>query len=287
MSASKIGFIGFGEAAAALCEGLVSEGAEGISAFDIRPRPAGEGVAFTPSLEDLLRGSDIVFAAVTSRVALRVAQEARPNLTDRHIYVDINSVSPETKIQIGKAVASAGARYVEAAVMAGVPAYKHKVPMLLAGEAAPELIAIMAPLGMVMEDFGPELGRAAAAKMFRSVMVKGMEALFQECVLGAERYGVADKVLESIADGYPGIDWKALASYLMGRTALHGERRSHEMEDVAETLKSLGIEPLMSAAAAKRIAWAAGFGLKAKFGDQAPDSFHEVLDAIREVQEKA
>ncbi len=287
MSASKIGFIGFGEAGAALCEGLVGGGAEGIAAFDIRPRPAGEGVAFVPSLEDLLRESDIVFAAVTSRVALRVAQEARPNLTDRHIYVDINSVSPETKIQIGKAVASAGARYVEAAVMAGVPAYKHKVPMLLAGEAAPELIAIMAPLGMVMEDFGPELGRAAAAKMFRSVMVKGMEALFQECVLGAERYGVADKVLESIADGYPGIDWKALASYLMGRTALHGERRSHEMEDVAETLKSLGIEPLMSAAAAKRIAWAAGFGLKEKFGDQAPDSFHEVLDAIREVQETA
>jgi len=286
MSALKIGFIGFGEAAAALCEGLVSEGAEGISAFDIRPRPAGEGVAFTPSLEDLLRGSDIVFAAVTSRVALRVAQEARPNLTDRHIYVDINSVSPETKIQIGKAVASAGARYVEAAVMAGVPAYKHKVPMLLAGEAAPELIAIMAPLGMVMEDFGPELGRAAAMKMFRSIMVKGMEALFQECVLGAERYGVADRVLDSIGDGYPGLDWNKMASHLIGRTAIHGERRAHEMEEVAETLKALGIEPMMAQAAAKRIKWAADKGLAEKFGDTAPESYVEVIAAINEREEK-
>ena len=41
------------------------------------------------------------------------------------------------------------------------------------------------------------------------------------------------------------------------------------------------------AAAAKRIAWAAGFGLKETFKGVAPDSFHEVLDAIREVQEKA
>ena len=283
---AKIGFIGFGEAAAAICQGLVDEGAMGegagsLAAFDIRPRPAQEGVAFASSLEDLLGGSDIVFAAVTSAVALPVAQEAAPNLSDRHIYVDINSVSPETKIEIGKTVAATGARYVEAAVMAGVPAYKHKVPMLLAGEAAPDLIAVMAPLGMVMEDFGPELGRAAAAKMFRSVMVKGMEALFQECVLGAERYGVADRVLESIADGYPGIDWKALASHLIGRTALHGERRAHEMEEVAETLKSLGIEPLMSAAAAKRIAWAAGFGLKETFEGAAPKSYHEVIDAIR------
>ena len=39
--------------------------------------------------------------------------------------------------------------------------------------------------------------------------------------------------------------------------------------------------------AAKRITWTVGYGLKEKFGDQAPDSFREVLDAIREVQEKA
>ncbi len=281
MSAPKIGFIGFGEAAAAICEGLAGEGAEDMAAFDIRPRPGQEGVTFASSLEDLLRGSDIVFAAVTSAVALGVAKEAAPHLNDRHIYVDINSVSPATKIEIGETVAATGARYVEAAVMAGVPAYKHKVPMLLAGEAAGDLIANMAPLGMVMEDFGPELGRAAAAKMFRSIMVKGMEALFQECVLGAERYGVSDKVLDSIADGYPGIDWKKLASHLIGRTALHGERRAHEMEEVAETLKSLGIEPLMSAAAAKRIAWAAGFGLKETFKGVQPKSYHEVIDAIR------
>ena len=280
MATPKIGFIGFGEAAASICQGLSGEGVTDIAAFDVHARPATDGVRMAESLKDLLAGSHVVFSAVTSAVALTVAQDAAAHLSDRHLYVDINSVSPDTKIEIGKTVSASGARFVEAAVMAGVPPYGHKVPMLLAGDGAPELIELMAPFGMVLEDSGGELGSAAAAKMFRSVMVKGMEALFQECVLGADRYGVADKVLDSIGDGYPGIDWKALASRLMGRTAIHGERRAHEMEEVAETLKALGIEPLMAEAAAKRIAWAARRGLKEKFGDEAPESFHQVLDAL-------
>jgi len=168
-----------------------------------------------------------------------------------------------------------------------VPGYGHTVPMLLAGEAAPELIAAMRPYGMAMEDLGPELGRAAAFKMFRSIMVKGMEALFQECVLGAERYGVAKKVLDSVGDGYPGIDWDKLAHHLIGRTAIHGERRAHEMEEVAETLRALGIEPMMAEAAAKRIKWAADKGLAEAFQGKAPESYADVIKAINESEEKS
>ncbi len=287
MSHPRIGFIGFGEAAAALSDGLLGAGIAKIAAFDTRPRPAMKGVAMAKSLADLIAGADVIIAAVTSAVALDVAKAAAKHLKPRHFYVDINSVSPEVKIAIGKVIDKAGARYVEAAVMAAVPPFKHKVPMLLGGKAAPELIKILSPYGMVLEDFGPEIGRAAATKMFRSIVVKGMEALLQECVLGADRYGVADRVLESVGDGYPGLDWKKLADYLIGRTAIHGVRRAHEMTEVAETLTSLGIEPMMSAAAAKRIAWAGGFGLKEKFGDKAPKSFHEVMRAITEIEGRA
>jgi len=286
MSKPKIGFIGFGEAATMIAEGLTGEGVTDITAYDVRRRPRQAGVTMAASMEDLLGASNIIFAAVTSAVALSVAIEAAPYLTQRHLYVDINSVSPDTKIAVGKIVTEAGARFVEAAVMAAVPGHGHKVPMLLAGEAAPELVKAMQPLGMAMEDFGPELGRAAAMKMFRSIMVKGMEALFQECVLGAERYGVADRVLDSVGDGYPGLDWNKMASHLIGRTAIHGERRAHEMEEVAETLKALGIEPMMAQAAAKRIKWAADKGLAEKFGDTAPESYVEVIAAINEREEK-
>src|SRR3546814_7936676 len=100
--------------------------------------------------------------------------------------------------------------------------------MLLCGEAAGEVIAELAPYGMNLEDFGTEIGRATATKMFRSIVVKGLEALFLECVLASSRYGVTERVFESLAVGYPGLDWDRLAHYLIGRRALHGERRSEE-----------------------------------------------------------
>ncbi len=93
-------------------------------------------------------------------------------------------------------------------------------------------------------------------------------------------------MLDSIGDGYPGIDWNKLAHHLIGRTAIHGERRAHEMEEVADTLKALGIEPMMARAAAKRIKWAADKGLAEKFKGVAPESYVEVIKAIREREEK-
>ncbi len=293
MSAPAIGFIGFGEAAASIAAGLGEAGIETVSAYDVlqedpktrrtvEARAAEAGATLAPSLSGLIENAGIVVSAVTSAVALDVAEAARPHLGPRHLYVDINSTSPEVKIEVGRTVEASGARFVEAAVMAAVPPLKHRVPMLLSGPAAPELIEALAPYGMDLEDFGPELGRAAAAKMFRSVVVKGMEALLQECVLAADRYDVAERVLESVGKGYPGIDWGELASYLLGRTVIHGERRYHEMEEVAKTLKSLGIQPLMAEAAAKRIKWGAGLGLREAFDGKTPQSYLDILAAIRE-----
>jgi 3-hydroxyisobutyrate dehydrogenase-like beta-hydroxyacid dehydrogenase len=281
MSENRIGFIGLGEAASHISRGLLVEGVTEITAFDILPQPKQSDVTIVQSMEELVTASDIIFSAVTCINALVVAKQAGPYLDYSHLYVDINSVSPETKITIGGVVKDSGARFVEAAVMSSVPSYGHKVPMLLSGEAAVDLIKIMAPLGMKFEDFGPELGRASALKMFRSIIIKGMEALFQECVLGAAQYGVAKKVLDSIGVGYPGLDWNQMAHYLIGRTAIHGERRAHEMEEVANTLRGIGIEPIMAEAAAKRIQWATNKGLKKVFPNDAPKDYEDVIRAIR------
>jgi len=196
------------------------------------------------------------------------------------IYIDINSVSPGTKKKIADVINATGARFVECAVMGAVPGPRHEVPILLCGDAAPDVIAALSPFGMNMADLGPEYGRAAATKMFRSVMIKGLEALLQECVLGADKYGAAEQVLESVGEGYPGVDWVQLAHHMLGRTAIHGKRRADEMDEVAATLAELGIEPMMASSAARRIRWAADHGLKEKFGANEPKSFHEVLAII-------
>jgi 3-hydroxyisobutyrate dehydrogenase-like beta-hydroxyacid dehydrogenase len=99
---------------------------------------------------------------------------------------------------------------------------------------------------------GIEVGAAAAIKMVRSVMVKGIEALTLECFLAAARAGVADKVASSLKNNYPGLDWSKIVPYNLERMAVHGERRAAEMEEVAETLRELGVEPLMTMATVRR-----------------------------------
>ncbi len=291
--ALKIGFVGFGEAAFHIAAGLRQPGIDGIAAYDIHTHTTGlgdiirrrtreTGVLLVQSNEDLARSCELMFSAVTSDQAALAAAQNAPYLTPRHTYADINSVSPAVKQEIARTISSSGASFVELAVMSPVPPYGHRAPMLAGGDAAEAFIARMAPFGMRLEFASRELGVAAATKMFRSIVVKGLEALLTECVLGASRYGAEQRVFESLAESFPGVDWPRLADYMVGRVVLHGERRAREMEEVAETLRSLEIEPIMSEATARRMDWSARLGLKALFGGEAPKSYRDMLETIRQ-----
>ena len=293
-----VGFIGFGEAGYHISKGLRGAGVSPVFAYDValesderrtqlERRAAEADIVLCKSLADLGRCSEIVFSAVVSSVAVEVARQTAPHLGRQHYYVDLNSTSPAAKREIAAIMAATGVRFVEAAVMAAVPPLGHRVPILLCGEAAAELAARLSPYGMNLENVGSEIGSATATKMFRSIVVKGLEALFLECVMAASRYGVAEKVLDSVGTGYPGLDWNALANYLIGRTAIHGERRAHEMEEVASTLRAMDIEPIMAEAAARRIASFARLGLKARFADRVPESYQEVMRAAAEAEQGA
>ena len=124
--------------------------------------------------------------------------------------------------------------------------------MLLAGPHAEAVAPMLAALGMRVTVAGAEVGAAAAIKMVRSVMIKGIEALTLECFLAAARAGVVDEVAASLKNNYPGLDWAKIVPYNLERMANHGERRAAEMEEVAATLRELGVEPLMTSATVKR-----------------------------------
>ena len=124
--------------------------------------------------------------------------------------------------------------------------------MLLAGPHAAAIAPLMSALGMRVTVAGSEIGAAAAIKMVRSVMIKGIEALTLECFLAAARAGVVDEVAASMKNNYPGLDWTKVVPYNLERMANHGERRAAEMEESADTLRELGVEPLMTMATVRR-----------------------------------
>jgi 3-hydroxyisobutyrate dehydrogenase-like beta-hydroxyacid dehydrogenase len=286
------GFIGFGEAAFHIAKGLHGAGLRNTFAYDIntrtpklgdfiRLRAAETGTTLVDSNSDVAAACEVIFSAVTADQALAAAQQTAPHLGRAHYYADLNSVSPQMKQRVGSAISAAGARFVEAAMMAPVPPHGHKVPTLLGGDAAPAFLDLLQPFGVRMEVVSTDqIGRAAAVKMFRSIVYKGLEALMLECVLGASHYGAEDRVFASLNESFPGVDFHKLADYMIGRVAIHGERRAREMEEVANTLRELGVEPMMAEATVRRMDWAAGFDLRDEFGGKFPETYKDVLDAI-------
>lgn len=98
--------------------------------------------------------------------------------------------------------------------------------------------------------------------------------------MGAHEYGAEDRVFKSLQESYPGLDWKKLADYIVGRVVVHGERRAREMEEVAEMLRSGGVDPIMAEATARLQDWSARMNLKSHFGPEGPSGYAEVLKII-------
>lgn len=282
-------FIGFGEAGQAIAAGLRDEGVEAIAVWDIlfaapegqklREAAATIGVRCAASASDAVRGADMIISAVTAASSIDAAKSAKPQLRGAPYFLDINSVSPGRKQDAAKLLGDT-ARYVDVAVLAPIHPARHRTPMLLGGPHAQPIAPTLAALGMRAHVAGAEIGAAAAIKMVRSVMIKGIEALTLECFLAAARAGVVDEVAASMKNNYPGLDWTKTVPYNLERMASHGERRAAEMEEVAGTLRELGVEPLMTLATVRRQREMGQIGKQPTVRSALPEGRAAILNAI-------
>lgn len=270
MSVKRIGLIGFGEVGQILGDDLGGMEAGVIAAWDVQfvnpdsgPSRAliGKTVSAGEHAAEAVNGADLVISAVTAEQTIAAAESVAEHIRANAYFLDMNSASPAVKQQAADIVTTRGGRYVEAAVMSPFPPKRLATPILLGGPHAGAFLKDGGDLGFAqMTNFGPDYGRAAAAKMCRSVVVKGMEALLAECLLTARQYGVEDNVIASLNDLFPGPEWRSLAHYMISRSITHGARRAEEMREVARTVHDAGLAPHMSAACAERQSWAARFG---------------------------
>ncbi|MGB0696528.1 MAG: DUF1932 domain-containing protein [Rhodospirillaceae bacterium] len=267
---TKIALIGCGEAAGAFVAGWGPDWAARISAYDLKTdhqdpavREAKQadyaalGVTGSASPADALEGAQIALSLVTADQALAAAETAAQAIPEGCFYFDGNSCAPGTKRQAAALIEAAGGRYVDMAVMAPVYPKRHKTPLLLSGPHAQVGQAVLTALEMVPDCAEGPVGVSSAIKMIRSVMVKGMEALFLECVLAGRRAGVDGIVLDSLEASFPGFGFKDRAAYNMERVTTHGLRRAAEMREVAKTVQELGLSGGMAEAT---VAWQQAVG---------------------------
>ena len=285
----RVSFIGFGEAGQAIASGLRETGIERIAAWDIlfpvpegaRLNAAGEkfGVRLATSAADAVRDTDLIVSAVTAASSFEAARSIADHVAGNPYYLDINSVSPGRKQETARLL-DGRARYVDVAVIAPIHPARHKTPLLIAGPHAEAVAPLLNEMEMKLSIVPGETGKAAAIKMIRSVMIKGMEALSLECFLAASRAGLLEEVTASLKNNYPTLDFTKIADYNIERMASHGERRAAEMEESAVTLRELGLDPLMVEATVTRQREMGAIGKQDSVRATLKDGRAAMLDAI-------
>jgi len=289
----RVALVGFGEVGGIFGRDFAQQGID-VSVYDIlfhspearEPMLAKArdcGVRACESLAECVRDAELIISAVTASSALDVARDASKSLRAGQFFMDINSVSPGTKRADVAHIEHSGAHFVESAVMAPVPPHRLKVQMLLGGARAAELAPRLNAVGMNATAVSESVGVASAVKMCRSVMIKGIEALAVECLFAARRYGAEDAVLASLAATYPQMGWlEKLPDYLVSRVAEHGRRRAEEMREVAQTLRDVGVDPMMAEATAERQDWLAAEMAEQnlKYKDLSPFSWVALAEAL-------
>lgn len=286
----RLAFVGFGEAAAFISAGLHGAGLGPMRAFDpalreaaraplLRERAAAAQVQLRDDVAGLA-GAAQVFALVQPAATVEAARGAAPHLAPGTLYVDLSSAAPEAKRAAAALITAAGARFVDGAIIGSAPTSGHRVPILASGPDAEAFAALFRPLGMDITPVDGGIGAAAGIKLVRSILAKGLEALYVEALLLAERMSITDAVLDTFCaflDARPARDTAAM---LVKSHVLHAVRRADEMRLSQDLARAADMASPMTDAVVARMDRTAATGVAAQFDGRQPQSLSHALAAL-------
>ncbi|MHA7127877.1 NAD(P)-binding domain-containing protein [Janibacter indicus] len=240
----RIAIVGCGEVGTTYARALLETGGHDLVLVDPAPRAA---LADLVAEHDLtvhagpgpwFNDVDAAWLCVAGDIAHEVLADARGSLPEGVQVLDLTTASPDDKRR--SAALLAGGTYVDVVIMGAIAMGGAATPLLAAGPdaatATAELAAIGAPV-RVLPEAGP--GDAAALKLLRSILTKGIEALGVDCLAAAEALGVREQLPVVLAD----IDSGGLTPFVeavVGTHPLHAERRRHEVHRAGQQLAALG-----------------------------------------------
>lgn len=278
MTSAKIGFIGFGEVGSTFARAMMEKGAE-VCYHDVVMTDAVPG-AVPCSLEELAARCEILLSTVSTHVAATVAQTVAPLLTARNTYADMNSTSASMKRRIAGIIGVSAADFVEGAILSAVGEAGAKASILVSGKQAEAFAGQMNRLGLVnVKYFSAVIGEASQVKMLRSVFSKGVECLLLEMLLAGRRAGVAQYLWKDIVEFMTKHPFQGIAENWIKTHPGASVRRYHEMEQVLETLKELGIEPVMTGGTTEFFRRSVDCGLAQRF-PRKPEDVWAVSEAL-------
>lgn len=250
---------GLGEAGTAFSTGLVAGGAL-VRGYDPAPVPTPPGVERCDTPKEAVLEASAVLALTAEADMIEAATQARFDLPAGALYADLGTAAPSIKRHLAELVEERGLEFVDVALMAPVLGKGIATPALAAGRGAERFVALARPLGMDIEAIGAEPGLAAARKLLRSVVVKGMAALFIEAMRAGQASGCEEWLWDHLCAQVEAAD-AGFVRRIVESNARHGARRTDEMRASSRLLDDLGVEPVMTSSTAEVLGSVAELGV--------------------------
>lgn len=270
----KLGFLGYGEVGYFMSKGFGLDALAGIRAFDvgllqedaykqtILERGKDAGVVFTSSLEELMRGCNVIVAAVPSRFNKDLALNALQYMSKDILYVDLSSSAPSLKEELAAEFSKKGFRYVDGVILEGPPAKMHKVLMYCSGDGAKDWIELTKPYNTRCELLDGPAGFAAKVKIVRSAFMKGFEALCIESFLFARKCKIEQRIMDSLSAVFDNEAFESVVTRMMCTNTVHSKRRALEAEDSVDLMNAEGVVPTMCKTTVERLHKTGDLGLR-------------------------
>jgi 3-hydroxyisobutyrate dehydrogenase-like beta-hydroxyacid dehydrogenase len=257
MALHKIGIMSIGEMGFHWAKLLRSHGVE-VLTYDkdrgdvSRRRAENAGVKSTASMADLVRTVELIVSIVVPSAATKVATQVAEAVgtTGRKdlLFLDANAISPMAADEIAKILGPVRVNFVDGCIIGSAAKMGKGSIVYVSGSAANRLTELEA-FNIPIKVLGVGTNQASAFKIVYAGLTKGLQGLFCELLMGAQRFGLLDEIRAQYEASFPGLLDK-VSSSIVG-LKIHAARRAEEMDELKRTFHHHGMNSFMAPAAQK------------------------------------
>jgi 3-hydroxyisobutyrate dehydrogenase-like beta-hydroxyacid dehydrogenase len=242
---ATIGILGTGDMGSAVGRVLSAAGYRVVTALEGRSRAsrrlsAAAGLVDLGSPELALGESDVFLSILPPSAAAGFAARASGLMRQDAVFADCNAVAPATVREIAGHFDGGRARFVDVGIVgpAPKPGVHGRTRFYVSGAERLAILNLAVP-ELEVVDIGDDIGQASAIKMCYAAMNKGVDALYTNILLAAERLGVREELMKEFA----GSQGEALARMQrrLPFLAATAARFTGEMAEIAETFDAAGV----------------------------------------------
>jgi len=287
MNITKIGVMSPGDMGSAIGKVLSESGLAVITVLDgrselTRLRAREAGIQEVESLDKLVQESDLILSVLVPSEALALAKRVADSVSRnarRPVYVDLNAIAPQTVKKIDSVMAGVGVRLIDGGIIGAPPRRGQSGTRIYCSGPNTEALESLKESGLDIRRVGPLVGQASGLKMVYAASTKGITALWTELLVASRALGLEEALMAEFK--MSGVDF----SQVSGRVTSMPRRARRwvgEMEEIAETFKSVGLTPRMLHGAADMYRLVSATPLANQTSRQSDPTLDAILEVLRE-----